>query len=248
MIKNHRKIAPLSGVMHKFILLTERDLIAIFCKNEVLRPILFDLARPFVATSAEDLRLWIGSKEPGFLIRRFIAHVGREDQDPMRPKKTKYERKRLKSHKGAVRLLSLSAIRQHVVDVRNGSPRTHDAKGYVLRGSFRTDGHRFLLLSFKLKELNSAKYKRLPESQLPPRITSTVAGTDYYLTEVRNVVKSDQDVADLWDCDPREIKVLGLDLGQAFVVGASAILPDQTHEQVFYNLAVSQKAVSQPTL
>jgi len=97
-----------------------------------------------------------------------------------------------------------------------------------LRGSFRTDGHRFLLLSFKLKELNSGKYKRLPENQLPPRITSTVAGVDYYLTEVRNVVKSAQDVMDLWGCDPLEIKVLGLDLGQAFVVGASAILPGQT--------------------
>ncbi|KAK3822858.1 MAG: hypothetical protein J3Q66DRAFT_437301 [Benniella sp.] len=297
LIKNRRKIAPLSDVVHKFILLAERNLVAIFCKSEVLRPLLFGLARQcqFKATSVTDLEAWIGTKEPGFLIRRFIAHVGREDQNggqnPMRPKKTKYERRRLKSHKGAVRLLSLAEIQQHVTDVRHGSPRTYDAKGYVLRGSFRTDGHRFLLLSFKLKELNSAKYKRLPENQLPPRITSTVAGVDYYLTEIRNVVKSYQDVADLWDCDPRDIKVLGLDLGQAFVVGASAILPDQVHEdlspeinatdkdtvmqdvgidssqgagtdppdpntppsanktqQVFYNLAVSQKAVYQPTL
>ncbi|KAK3812150.1 MAG: hypothetical protein J3Q66DRAFT_442917 [Benniella sp.] len=114
-------------------------------------------------------------------------------------------------------------------------------------------------------------------------MTTTVAGVDFYLTEVRNVVKSAQDVMDLWVCDPLEIKVLGLDLGQAFVVGASAILPGQTDSdqnpersetdqdvdvdgsqcpdpnmappsqsktqgQAFYNLAVSRKAVYQPTL
>ncbi|KAI7825628.1 hypothetical protein BC939DRAFT_121676 [Gamsiella multidivaricata] len=63
---------------------------------------------------------------------------------------------------------------------------------------------------------------------LPSRITSTVGGVDYYLTEVRNVVKTKQDVAVLWDCEPEKIKILGLDLGQAFVVGASALLPEKT--------------------
>ncbi|KAG9066255.1 hypothetical protein KI688_001476 [Linnemannia hyalina] len=39
-----------------------------------------------------------------------------------------------------------------------------------------------------------------------------------------------QDVTQLWSCDPKSIKILGIDLGQAFVVGASAILP--TREQL----------------
>ena len=101
MIKNHRKIAPLSGVEHGFILLTERNLVTIFSKSELLRPLLFDLARQshFRATSVKDLKLWIGTKEPGYLIRRLLVHVGKEDQDPMH-RKTKEERKRLKSYKG----------------------------------------------------------------------------------------------------------------------------------------------------
>ncbi|KAG0195025.1 hypothetical protein BGX33_004499, partial [Mortierella sp. NVP41] len=116
---------------------------------------------------------------------------------------------------------------------------------------------------------------------LPPRITSTLGGTDYYLSEIRNVVSTSEDIAKLWDCAPEQIKILGIDLGQAFVVGASALLPsreppgkpqgrelDSTSTEFllshvegavedlmakkpptrFYNLAVKQKAVYQPTL
>ncbi|KAF9945471.1 hypothetical protein BGZ65_010704 [Modicella reniformis] len=51
-----------------------------------------------------------------------------------------------------------------------------------------------------------------------------------------------------WTC-PGEINILSLDQGQAYVVGASAILPGDNlqEKRVFHNLAVSQKAVSQPT-
>ncbi|KAI7819289.1 hypothetical protein BC939DRAFT_505807 [Gamsiella multidivaricata] len=62
------------------------------------------------------------------------------------------------------------------------------------------------------------------------RTISTIAGTDYYLTEVRNVFKTRQDVTALWGCRPEEIKMLGLDLGQACVVGASALLPEESKE------------------
>jgi len=68
----------------------------------------------------------------------------------------------------------------------------------------------------------------------------------------------------LWDCDPCLIKILGIDLGQAFVVGASALLPSstkpsqelgetddndclETKPATFFNLAIKQKAVYQPT-
>jgi len=119
-----------------------------------------------------------------------------------------------------------------------------------LRGSLKTDDHRIQLLAFKMRELQYARYKRFPEQRLPSRLTSTVAGVDCYLTEIRNLVKSSQDVSDIWGCDANDIKVLGIDLGQSFVVGASTILPDQgdRKKQVFYNLAVSQKAVYQPRL
>ncbi|KAI8600435.1 hypothetical protein EDD21DRAFT_354561 [Dissophora ornata] len=42
--------------------------------------------------------------------------------------------------------------------------------------------------------------------------------------ENNNTVKTKQGVSDLWGCDLERNKVLGLDLGQAFVIGASALL------------------------
>ncbi|KAF9188467.1 hypothetical protein BGZ51_000556, partial [Haplosporangium sp. Z 767] len=101
-------------------------------------------------------------------------------------------------------------------------------------------------------------------------LTSTVGGTDYWLTEARNVVKTQQDVVALWRCRPEEIKIFGLDLEQACVVGASALLPkepagagldqggdapakgpsDATKSApspaVYYSLAVKQEAIYQP--
>jgi hypothetical protein len=69
------------------------------------------------------------------------------------------------------------------------------------------------------------KYRRLPVEKLPCRLTSTVGGTDHFLTEIRNIVSTKQDIVRLWNCDPESVKILGIDLGQAFVVGASVILP-----------------------
>ncbi|KAF9197385.1 hypothetical protein BGZ49_002208, partial [Haplosporangium sp. Z 27] len=96
----------------------------------------------------------------------------------------------------------------------------------------------------------SVRFKRLPENKLPSQFTSTLGGLDQYLTEVRDVVKSKDD-----GCEPQDIKILGLDLGQACVLGASAILPAVNNSKgykgdsrpVSHNLAVKQKAVYQPT-
>ena len=124
---------------------------------------------------------------------------------------------------------------------------------YVLRGTIRTDGHPLQLLAYKVKELQSVRFKRFPQEMLPPRLTSTVGGVDYHLSEVRNIIRNEQDIADLWGCPAEEIKILALDLGQACVVGAFARIPEahdskaKENHIVFNNLAVKQKAVSQPT-
>ncbi|KAI8598729.1 hypothetical protein EDD21DRAFT_356106 [Dissophora ornata] len=107
-----------------------------------------------------------------------------------------------------------------------------------------------------MKELQSVRYKRLPENVLPPQITSTVGGVDYFLTEVRNVVKTQQDIAGFWGCAPEQIRILGLDLGQVYVVGASALLPkdnqpigacDITMEETFEpGTAIEMKEASDP--
>jgi hypothetical protein len=105
-------------------------------------------------------------------------------------------------------------------------------------------------IAYKLKELQSAGFKRVPDDWLPQnRLISTVAGVNYFLTEIRKVVRTKVDVMRLWpqdDCgpdklktqkdierlwsegtyDPEKIKVECIDLGQAFVMGSPALLSD----------------------
>ncbi|KAG0355817.1 hypothetical protein BC939DRAFT_481615 [Gamsiella multidivaricata] len=66
---------------------------------------------------------------------------------------------------------------------------------------------------------------------LPHRIASTIGGTDYYSTEIRNVVEIRQDVEDLWGCEPEQIKVLDLDLGQSCVLRAIALLSENARDK-----------------
>ena len=100
----------------------------------------------------------------------------------------------------------------------------------MLTGSFKTNGFQLQLSAFKLKELQAVRFRRLPQAAFPPRLTSTVGGTDYFLTEIRNVAKTKEDVARLWPyCPPDKIKIVGLDPGQAFVVAGSAYLPESDH-------------------
>ncbi|KAF9195662.1 hypothetical protein BGZ49_003014 [Haplosporangium sp. Z 27] len=68
---------------------------------------------------------------------------------------------------------------------------------------------------------------------LPPQITYTTGGLGYYLSKIWNVVKSQQNVASIWDCEPDQIKILGLDLGQTCILGASALLPYNTLEGTY---------------
>ncbi|KAF9373136.1 hypothetical protein CPC16_002008 [Podila verticillata] len=109
-------------------------------------------------------------------------------------------------------------------------------------------------------------HRQLHADKLPDMLISTLGGTDRYLTEIRNVVKAKDDVERLSKCDPSQIKISGIDLRKAFVVGAGTLLPlsasvtitvGQEHGDVaeieiplptqFHNLIVSLKAVYQPT-
>ncbi|KAF9550512.1 hypothetical protein EC957_000186 [Mortierella hygrophila] len=156
--------------------------------------------------------------------------------------------------------MSIGDMTAHISNIRDKdfNPKaSYSSKAYALQGSIKTDGYRIQLLAFKLNELSCVKYRRLGEDKLPDPLISTLGVTDHYLTETRNVVKTTED-----DCDPKEIEILAIDLGQAFVVGASALLssfasttPIDGEEQgaiteidvslptQFHNLAVNQKAV-----
>jgi len=82
------------------------------------------------------------------------------------------------------------------------------------------------------------QFKRVSENLLPPQLTSTIGGTDYYMREIWGIIKTKDDVAKLWPhCNPSPSRFFAwigamfgfwpcLDFGQVFIVGASAILPD----------------------
>lgn len=100
--------------------------------------------------------------------------------------------------------------------------------GYFLRGSIKTDGYSLQLLAYKLCELQSVKYKCYAAELLPDCLTTTTTGMTDYLTKVHNVFKSAANVEHLLGCTPNEmhcVSYLGLDPGQAFVVGAYGLLP-----------------------
>ncbi|KAG0301577.1 hypothetical protein BGZ99_003391, partial [Dissophora globulifera] len=88
---------------------------------------------------------------------------------------------------------------------------------------------------------------------LPERVVSVVGGVNYYLSEVRNVIGSPDDTARLFGCPGKDVKILGLDLGQACVVGSSLLQPEPEpggdvlqSAEVFHNQSVKTKAVMQP--
>ncbi|KAF9546508.1 hypothetical protein BGW38_009660, partial [Lunasporangiospora selenospora] len=171
---------------------------------------------------------WLRGQGPGTLIRSLIAPVS---QDALSNKRCK----------GAdtfpVISLDPDDIRNHVNNLRTASfdPRTYTQKGYALRGSIKTDGHRLQVLAFKLRELLSVRYKRYSDDVLPNRLLSTVPGTDDSLTEIRNVFTSENDVERLLGCSSDQVSYLGIDPGQACVVGAYAYLPPDKEPKIGRN-------------
>ncbi|KAF9107457.1 hypothetical protein BGX29_006324 [Mortierella sp. GBA35] len=193
---NSRKISPVSSSQQPFISFSERELVAFFFKKDSLTKKLRDIMGLEYAALA-DVDNWIATKEPGFLIKRFLADV-----DPQGL--TSRQRGKM-GYRAAIRLFR---------------------KGYILRGSVRTDGFRIHLMAFKIRELQMVRYRRVSEDRLPSRLTSTVGGVDYWLQEIRHIISTKEDPERLWPgTRPEAIKMLTLDAGQAYVIGAYAHLP-----------------------
>lgn len=220
---NSRKIAPMSPVKVGFVSFSERQLVALFWKRPVLKAKILELVRatfPTCSALQDVTDEWLPFQEPGYLITRLIVNVNRQGLTARQRRKAGY--------RAAVEELTIEQLRGHLSSIRRSEfdPRTYDRKGYALAGSIRTNGFRIQLAAFKLRELQAVRFRRLPDNLLPPCLTSTVGGTDYYLREIRNIVKTMENVTQHWPlCAPEEIKVLCLDLGQSYVVGASAFIP-----------------------
>ena len=210
---------------------TEIELAAFFHKNNELHPVLEQFINykdhPRRLTQSELTCDYVPSMAPGTLIQRFIAPV-----DPKTPTgdRVRGREKRDAGIAAAVHIVRPNDIRNHINDLRRDGfdPKTYNKTGYFLRSSIKTDGYSLQLLAYKLRELKSVKYKRYEAELIPDRLITTTAGTSDYLTEVRNVFKSAADVERLLGCSPDEthrVSYLGVDPGQAFVVGAYAHLP-----------------------
>ncbi|KAF9170260.1 hypothetical protein BGX20_009212 [Mortierella sp. AD010] len=173
----------------------------------------------------ELIRDWLQFETPGVLIQRLIAPV-----DPRTPTGDHLcgRQKKKAGIAASVEIARPHEIQNHINDLRrNGfDPDIYNKKGYYLRGTIKTDWYN-LQLAYKLKELHSVKYKRYLAELLPDRLTTATAGTSDYLTEVHNILKTPADVERLLGYtvdETHQESYLGLDLGQAFVVGAYAIL------------------------
>ncbi|KAF9536422.1 hypothetical protein EC957_010994 [Mortierella hygrophila] len=290
---NARRIAPMTSQDDKCVSFSEKELLVFFQSRPVLNSVLKEFTSALYPSSVAlgDLFKWLGENEPGYLIKRFMSDVD--------PKGLTQQQRGKAGYRGAIKLLSVEEINGHLSCLRpenlaDFKLENYNTEGYLFHESVRCDGFRIQLTGFNLKELNSINYRQLPEHQLPPQLISTVGGTDYYLTEVKNVVKTKEDVARLWpNCDdPNEVEILCIDLAKAFVVGGCTLLSDSfitvPHGKMvfgetpsfslsssspsssalctasssptaptttvtqsslaYYNLSVSQKAVSRPTL
>ncbi|KAG9061132.1 hypothetical protein KI688_007762 [Linnemannia hyalina] len=229
MISNRWKIVPITSSQQGFVTFSERDLALFFWKRDLLKQRLVDLASldqddPTTITSTNDLETWIGGKEPGFIIKHFVCDID--------PTGLSNRQKRKTGHRAAINLRSLSGIRDHLQFVEQTKPKDYHQKGYIPHGSIRTDGFRVQILAFKLRERRDARFRRLPEDDLPPRLTTTVAGSDYYLPEIRNVITCKDNIDKLWPGkNIDDMKIVTLDGGQACVVGGFAHLPKDLKEE-----------------
>ncbi|KAG0307490.1 hypothetical protein BGZ97_000378, partial [Linnemannia gamsii] len=80
--------------------------------------------------------------------------------------------------------------------------------------------------TFKLRERQDARFKKRDDSDHLSRLKSTVAGVDYYLSEIRNIIRSEEDIKELWPGkNVHDMKILSMDAGQACVLGGFAHLP-----------------------
>ncbi|KAG0077980.1 hypothetical protein BGZ93_003548, partial [Podila epicladia] len=173
MTGNTWTIAPLSPVEDGWLTFTEAELGAFFHKKEAeLHPTLKNLIHHTDERklTQEDLtRHWLQGQAPGSLIRRLIAPIA-PDAIP--------SKEILKGVLTApVEFLTPDGIRDHINSLRamDFDPKAYAQKGYLLRGSIKTDGHRLQVLAFKLRELLSVRYKRYNSDLLPDRLLTTTA-------------------------------------------------------------------------
>ncbi|KAF9999303.1 hypothetical protein BGZ65_005323, partial [Modicella reniformis] len=127
----------MSPTENSYRCLSEPELATVFWKDKELQKVLRNYALPeFPTTANPSLAIWLSNKEPGHLITKLLTDIGGYDEE-QRKKKRDYGRRTFKMSKQDM-VAHITAIRHH--DFMHID---YNTRGYVLRGSIRTDG--FLL-------------------------------------------------------------------------------------------------------
>ncbi|KAG0082841.1 hypothetical protein BGZ92_011317 [Podila epicladia] len=191
------------------------------------------------------------TKPPGYITTQFPTDVGRTETA---------ESKESHGFRKTTRMMDVTSMKSHLQQFTHPDFDAHlyNGHGYILKGSIKTNGHLIQVLAFKLHELQCVWYRRLPVDKMPNPLTSSIGGTDKYLTEIRNVTCGPDDFGAIWGCPPEEVSIFTLDLGTEGLVEATVLPADGITFKVASNskteptiknfdLVVKRKAVAQPT-
>ncbi|CAO3569208.1 unnamed protein product [Mortierella alpina] len=176
-----RRIAPLSSLAAQYVDFSERQLLPLLwawptLKVKIQSMMIQDhyFQDPTIVPAQADAIDWLARTTPGRLVTTFLSDVG------LPPNKHD------KGFRKATTIMDLEGkdgregLRKHVGRLRAETfdPKEWQGKGYILRGSIRTDGRLLHLLAFKNKELQSVRFRRLSNDKLPNPLITTIGGTD----------------------------------------------------------------------
>jgi len=186
LVETPRRIAPLSpiAIQQRHVSFGERQLIVLFWKWEPLKQKLVEIIKrdeyftdPETAPVQADAMDWSMTKSPGFILTQFVTDVGKPQTAAA---------KDARGYRKTARLTDATDVKEHLQDITHPEydANTYKIHGYVLKGSFKTDGHLIPLTAFKLHELQSLRYRRLAVDKMPDALRSVTGGSDRYLTEI----------------------------------------------------------------
>ncbi|KAF9926387.1 hypothetical protein FBU30_004019 [Linnemannia zychae] len=198
---NARVPFPPKALLHP----TASQLPRVLLKHKLMELVLLDQDDPTTITSVADLGAWIGSIEPGYIIKKFVCDIDLSGLSS--------RQKRRSGHHAAISLRSLSEIQDHVQ--------------FVSRLSLKIITKR---ATYPMDPYGHARFKRLPDNDLSLRLTITVAGSDYYHSEICNVIRNKDYINKLWTQKSADnMKMVALDGGQVGVVVGFAYLPKDSN-------------------
>ncbi|KAG0198112.1 hypothetical protein BGX28_008410 [Mortierella sp. GBA30] len=168
LLDNRYTTSPLSPIGQPYVRFSETNLLPLLWSSKMLADETLNILGLSALSKSNQTQSYamtkLASKEPGYLLTRLVTSVGRGTL------------RGVKGYRRKTTTMSLEQLREDLATIRADGfrPSEYTSRGYVPRGSIRTNGLCLQLLAYKMKELRAVKYKRLLESVPPERLTSTV--------------------------------------------------------------------------